>query len=345
MLRTPDEIRRLGGMDPDRLADAAAWLHGSDGRNFAAVVVRHGRIVLEVERGNSARTDTRRVASVSKAICSTVLAIASELSLAGRTPRRMTFDDPAFNFIPWARPLSDPRKAEITVRQLFNTTSGLCPESTGARNDGTWDYILGHTGDPRTEQLAFAPGTASGYTTHALHHAALVCENVTGMPYDRFTIEHLFKPLGIEAWWFQYYESAKLGRHPSHGLGLPARELARIAYCLLRGGRWGEHQVVPAWFVAETATPTHALSGSLELRSQRDAQQFSHAWERPTSLGTTPDPWSAKIPGDARFKRGSGGQVIAFIPSLDLVVARQTGGSGAWACEEFLGRVCEAVVR
>src|SRR5262249_44312893 len=164
-------------------------------RDFAAVVIRHGCIALEVERKNSAKTDARRVASVSKAICATVLAIASEQSQKGLTPKKMRFDDLAFQFIPWAEPLSDPRKSRITVRQLLNHTSGLCPEATGAPNEGTWEYVLGHSGDPRTERLAFDPGTACGYSTHALHHAALVCENVTGKPYDQYAIEALFKPL------------------------------------------------------------------------------------------------------------------------------------------------------
>jgi CubicO group peptidase (beta-lactamase class C family) len=115
----------------------------------------------------------------------------------------MTFDDGVFDFIPWAQPLSDPRKAQITIKQLLNHTSGICPEATGAPNDGSWDCILGHTGDPRTEELAFDPGAGCGYSTHALDHAALVCENVTGKPYDQFAIEALFKPLGIEHWWFQ----------------------------------------------------------------------------------------------------------------------------------------------
>ena len=44
----------------------------------------------------------------------------------------MSLDDPAFDFIPWAQPLSDPRKAKITVKQLLNHTSGLTPEATGA---------------------------------------------------------------------------------------------------------------------------------------------------------------------------------------------------------------------
>src|SRR5262245_20938350 len=107
-LETRDDLAGIGGVNPDKLGELKEWLLQSDDRNFAAIVVRHGYIVLEVERGNSARTDSRRVASVSKAVCATVLAIASEQSQKGLTPRRMSFDDFAFDFIPWAQPLSDP---------------------------------------------------------------------------------------------------------------------------------------------------------------------------------------------------------------------------------------------
>ena len=340
-LEDPREIRRVAGMDPAKLRELDRWLRDSDRRNFAAVVIRRGHIVLEVERGNDAKTDARRVASVSKAVCATVLAIASDLSQQGKTPRRMTFDDPAFQFIPWAEPLSDPRKSKITVKQLFNHTSGLCPEATGARNEGTWEYILGHTGDERTAKLAFDPGTACGYSTHALHHAALVCETVTGKPYDEFAVEALFQPLGIGRWTFLHFDGdAKHGRHASHSLGLPARELARIGYCMLREGRWGDRQVVPRWFVAETAAPTHGVTGP-ELRFMINAQVFSHGWELPARLDGER---GRGLPADARYKPGSGGQLVAFVPSLDLVIARQTGGSGEWAYDEFLRRACAAVV-
>ena len=152
-------------------------------------------------------------------------------------PRKMTFDDHAFDFIPWAWPLSDPRKAAITVKQLLNHTSGICPEALGAPNDGSWEFILGHSGDARTAKLAFDPGTACGYSTHALTHAALVCETVTGKPYDQFAIEALFKPLGIEHWWFQYYDGGpNYGRHPSHTHG---HARARPGpYRVLYGPRW-----------------------------------------------------------------------------------------------------------
>jgi CubicO group peptidase (beta-lactamase class C family) len=344
-LEKPEDIRRIAGMDLDKLADLKQWLLDSDKRSFAAVVIRRGHIVLEVERGNSAKTDSRRVASVSKAICATVLAIASEQSQQGTTPKRMKFNDPAFQFIPSAQPLSDPRKERITVKQLLNHTSGICPEATGAPNDGTWEYILGHSGDARTTKLAFEPGAGCGYSTHALAHASLVCETVTGKPYDRFAIEALFKPIGIEHWWFQFYDGGeKHGRHPSHGMGMPARDLARIGYCMLRGGRWNERQVIPKWFVDETAAPTHDVK-TPELRWKLNPQIFSHGWELPGRLTGENGRSGAGIPADARAKPGSGGQYIAFVPSLDLVVTRQTGSSGEWQFEEYLRRACAAVLK
>jgi CubicO group peptidase (beta-lactamase class C family) len=343
-LSTSDEIRRIAGADPDKLDALREWLLASDDRDFAAVVIANGYIVLEVERGNSAKTDSRRVASVSKAICATVLAIASEQSQKGVTTTKMKFDDIAFDYIPWAKPLSDPRKAQITVKQLLNHTSGICPESTGAPNDGTWEYILGHTGDERTAKLAFDPGTGCGYSTHAFAHAALVCETVTGKPYDQFAIESLLKPLGIEHWWFQFYDGGeRYGRHPSHGLGMPARDLARIAYCMLRGGKWRERQIIPTWFIDETAAPTHDVE-TPELRWKLNPKIFSHAWELPSRHSGPSGRSGAGIPDDARAKPGSGGQFIAFVPSLDLVVTRQTGSSGQWQYEEYLGRACAAIL-
>ena len=340
-LDDPDDIRRLAGMDPARLENLKQWLLQSDDRPFAAVVIRKGYIVLEVARDHSSITNTKDVKSCAKAICATVLAIASDESLKGHTPRRMTFDDPAFDFIPWAQPLSDPRKAQIKVKQLLNHTSGITPEGYGIANAQKWEYILGHGGDGRTAKLFFDPGTTLEYSTHGLYHAALVCENVTGQPYDQYCIEQLLKPLGIERWWFQILQGdAQHGNHASHTLGLPAREMARIAYCMLHEGRWGGRQIVPRWFVEQTAAPTHSVTGVTKKSFGRDARSWSHGWELPALEGGEQ---ASDIPLDARYKPGSGGQLICFIPSLDLVITRQTGKSGDWAYEDYVRRAAAAV--
>lgn len=104
-----------------------------------------------------------------------------------------------------------------------------------------------------------------------------------------FAIEALFKPIGVEHWTFEYFDGGgpdgdkRYGRHPSHGLGMPARDLARIAYCMLHNGRWRDKQVVPQWFVEETAAPTHDVK-TPELRFNRVAESFSHGWELPARL-------------------------------------------------------------
>jgi CubicO group peptidase (beta-lactamase class C family) len=330
------DIQALAGMDPAKLASLREWLHASDRRDFAAVVIRRGYVVLETERNSSSVNATGNIKSCAKAICATVAGIASERSRQGLTPRKMTFGDAAFDFIPQAEPLSDLRKGKIAVRQLLNHTSGIAPEATGARNQGPWEYVLGHSGDPKTAQLAFDPGTDLGYSTHAFYHTALLIEHVTGMQYDQWTVETLFKPLGIEKWWFEFFDGGeKYGRHATHALGLPAREMARIAYSMLRAGRWNDRQVIPAWFIAETSEPTHSVKGIKSFG--RDAESFSHGWELPGRC-------APGIPKDARSKSGSGGQLIAFVPSLDLVVVRQTGGSGTWEYEEYLRRACDAVM-
>ena len=341
-LEDPQEIRRLGGMDPAKLGELKQWLLNSDDRPFAAVVIRNGYIVLEVERDPSSVTNTENVKSCAKAICATVLAIASEESQRGHLPRRMSFDDPAFDYIPWAQPLSDPRKAQIKVKQLLNHTSGITPEGYGIANRQKWEYILGHGGDGRTAKLFFDPGTTLEYSTHGLYHAALVCENVTGKRYDQYAIEALLKPLGIEKWWFEIIEGdEKHGSHASHTAGFPAREMARIAYCMLRDGRWGDRQVVPRWFVEQTAAPTHSVTGVTKKSFGRDARSWSHGWELPALEGGQQ---GEGIPLDARFKPGSGGQLISFVPSLDLVLTRQTGKSGEWRYEEYVRRAEAAVL-
>ena len=123
---------------------------------------------------------------------------------------------------------------------------------------------------------------------------------------------------------------------------MPARDLARIAYCMAHGGRWGERQVIPKWFVDETAAPTHDVK-TPELRWKLNPETFSHGWELPARLTGADGRSGTGIPADARYKPGSGGQLIAFVPSLDLVITRQTGVSGQWQYDEYLRRACGAV--
>jgi hypothetical protein len=76
------------------------------------------------------------------------------------------------------------------------------------------------------------------------------------------------------------------------------------------------------------------------MRFKFDAQTFSHGWEIPALRGGET---ARGIPREARWKPGSGGQLLAFVPGFDLVIARQTGSSGDWPYDEFLRKACAAV--
>ena len=99
--------------------------------------------------------------------------------------------------------------------------------------------------------------------------------------------------------------------------------------------------MIPPWFVEQTAAPTHTVKGP-EMRFKINAQTFSHGWQLPARLDGAA---GRGFPPDARYKPGSGGQLIAFVPSLDLVVTRQTGSSGGWEYEEYLRLACRAVLK
>ena len=94
-LEDPEEIRRLAGMDPARLDSLKQWLLDSDDRPFAAVVIRNGYIVLEVEREPGDSTSTGDVKSCAKAIC------AGHVRLCFPKEREI---DRASNELDWGRP-------------------------------------------------------------------------------------------------------------------------------------------------------------------------------------------------------------------------------------------------
>jgi len=81
-----------------------------------------------------------------------------------------------------------------------------------------------------------------------------------------------------------------------------------------------------------------------EMRWQLNPQVFTHGWQLPALHFEKGNLSGKGIPSDARYKPGSGGQLIAFVPSLDLVITRQTGSSGDWQYEECLRRACQTVL-
>ncbi|HEY3392888.1 MAG TPA: serine hydrolase, partial [Lacipirellulaceae bacterium] len=103
------------GFSAQRLDELQKGL--ADRRTKALLIIRNDRIVCEWYAAGHGKTKPHYTASMAKALIGGVaLAVAIE-------DGRIALDDPVSKFVPQWR--DDPRKSQLTVRQLGSHTSGL----------------------------------------------------------------------------------------------------------------------------------------------------------------------------------------------------------------------------
>jgi CubicO group peptidase (beta-lactamase class C family) len=139
-------------MDParlDRMQEAQELVHGGD--SWAMTIIRHGYLVRECLTFNVLVPTRFDIWSGTKSFTGTAWGLLLDDSRQGRLPQRqqVDLDTPAYTCIPEGYPLSDPRKEEVTIRQLLSMTSGIPGEDSGLRGlptatgDGPFEHALG----------------------------------------------------------------------------------------------------------------------------------------------------------------------------------------------------------
>jgi CubicO group peptidase (beta-lactamase class C family) len=140
------------------------------------------------------------------------------------------------------------------------------------------------------------PGMRFNYCTGCSHLLTAIVEQATGMGALDFARQALFEPLGFES--IEWQTDAQGIPVGGWGLQLTPREMARLGYLYLRGGRWKDQQVVSTQWVQVATTDQVAAEPGFGYGYQW--------WVRPS------------IQGYAAI--GRGGQMVAVIPGKDLVV-------------------------
>lgn len=311
------------GMDPKVLAvlDTNVAYHP---QLRSLLVVRHGYLVYERYWNGDAGTG-QEVFSVTKSFTSALVGIA--LRDHHLKSLNQTVGELLAAHLP---PKADPRLAKVTVQQLLTMRSGLACDFGGPDCDGDLTYRLYDSRDWVRHILArkpvTKPGTTFAYSNASSHLLSAIVADTTGQTTLAFARAKLFAPLGIHTEHaFQpvgaafptppeerAYERAKVawvtdpqGYHSGFaGLQLPARDLAKLGYLYLNGGRWDGVQVVPAGYVrASTQRQSHPPPGAAPLDG------YGYQW------------WVTSEHGHPSFVAvGYGGQFIQVIPDLDLVV-------------------------
>lgn len=335
----PDELRSAG-FDPG-LLEQARERNAAFGVVSHVVVIRHGKIVAEWFENHACSSTRFDVWSCTKSLTSTAYGI-----WLSQADCPVTLDTPVYELVPEGQPLTDPRKERITLRHLLTMTSGIPGHRSGieaiptATGVGTFEAALGHapcrhwawTHDRWASKLVFDPGEGWEYSDPAMAHLSLAFVNTTGVELADFAREHLLEPIGIERLsWDAHGGGGNLGPHtnPESGAHVGARELARLGYLMLNGGRWRDRQVVPADWVGLATRP-----------SQEHNPSYGYNWW----LNNDGSTWFPGVPHDAFAALGFCSNGLYVVPSLDLVVVRLGAGPLEWEERLFLSRVCRAVV-
>ncbi|MEW6746231.1 MAG: serine hydrolase [Planctomycetota bacterium] len=274
------------------------------------IVVRNGRLVLDVPFYPFRSGVVHALHSVTKSVVSVLIGIAiDEGAIAG-------VGAPLVEFFPdrevIRRETGDGSKGEpgevITLEHVLAMTSGFEWAETSlpyadSRNMATrmmrsGDWVAFALQRPRRHD----PGTVFNYNSGGSHLLVAVLRNATREEPLAFARKHLFEPLGISAvHWMGDPSGLPSG---GNGLFMLPRDLAKIGWLYLQAGEWEGRQIVSADWTQASTRPRVATDNLL-------FPAFGYHW------------WVGE---DGSFAgMGLGGQFLFVVPHRRMVVVVTAG--------------------
>ena len=238
-------------------AREAVWnvITSGKGSSATVAVMDGGKIVYsegfgaaERKTGKSVDRSTRfNIGSTSKMFVATAILLLAD-------DGKVSLDEPVVKYIPEFE-MKDQRYRDITVRMLFNHSSGL-PGST---------FLFGYEpeGDPHKEflqrmkgsNLKHDPGAVGIYCNDGFTLAEMIVERVSGEKFIDFLRERVFRPLGMKdtdtsigetGGNISHFYDPETGKkyppevilvHAAGGLSSTAEDLCRFADSFCPGGK------------------------------------------------------------------------------------------------------------
>jgi CubicO group peptidase (beta-lactamase class C family) len=242
-------VAQTGGVDWDKLKEAWDFAAQADGVT-GLLVIRHGQIVGEWYKDGD-RDTTYNIYSSSKSYTSLAYGLLLADSEAGKLPggKKLTLDTKVCNeeWLPESLPLPDPRKADITVRNLLNMASGLGEEAV-PEGANAFEWALGHDDKSPFAKLKADPGKEFHYSNAGVAHLVLVFQRATGKDLFPFLKERILDPIGMEKVTWKQIGGGKIGPFSQgfSGVTTTPREHARFLWLALHKGEWAGKRLAPA---------------------------------------------------------------------------------------------------
>jgi len=261
------------------------------------LVVRRGLLVAERYYAGASAAELQPVNSIAKSVSSMLVGQALQRgTLPGLSaPLRQLLPE-SISQVPASA------AAEVTLEQVLTGRTGLVYDWV------TGDPALRNAPDPVRFALSLPMATASpkawNYNDAAVGLIGPVLARAEGLDLAALASRDLFAPLGIER--FSWRRDRQ--DHPTAygGLALRARDLMKLAWTMLDGGRWQGLQVLPvAW-----ATDSIRSRGAASWRFANISNVgYGCLW------------FTGVLHGKAvAWGLGYGGQVLMLVPELRLAV-------------------------
>jgi CubicO group peptidase (beta-lactamase class C family) len=293
------------GLDPMLVADLYLDATGLS-TLYGLLVIKNGHLIAEGYFNGAAVDQKALLQSATKSYTSALVGIALDQGCLSSVDQKMMEFFPEF-----AAQITDPRKEQITIRDMLQMRAGYPWEET---DPALWEALL--TGNLLPLIVDFPlisdPGTEFHYSNLTSHWLGVIVARACETDLKSFAQEHLFSPIDAEVGeWIQDRDGYYIGLAE---LRFTARDAAKFALLYLNDGEYEGNRVVSADWVRESLqsysegiTEGGILSGEVG-RYFRDIG-YGYQW------------WSASA-GDHHFDFawGHGGQLIVLLDELDMIV-------------------------
>ena len=268
---------------------------------FSLLVVKNGKLIAEGYFNDGAIDQKDLLQSVTKSINSACMGKAIDLGLVSGVNAKM------LDFFPdIADEISDPRKKEITVRQMLQMRAGFPWEESA---EYYWDAMLSGYYIPLIESfpLVYDPGNGFYYSNLTADWLGIIVDRQSGMNLKAFAQHYIFDPLGIVAG--DWRTDADGHNNGAGDLHLSARDAAKFGLMYLNDGVWEGERILPAQWVEDSHRIYTEDAWKIRVGSNFKEIGYGYQW------------WSVTA-GNYQYNLawGHGGQQIALVHDLDMVI-------------------------
>jgi CubicO group peptidase (beta-lactamase class C family) len=308
------------GLDPQRVAEL--YYNASRLETVYSLLVFKNEYLVAEDYFHIGSPDLQvNIHSVTKSIASALVGLALEERCLTSLDQKMV------EFFPeLADQITDPRKQQITIREMLEMRAGYPWEEATA--EGTDLLFSGFRVSNLVDvPLAYDPGTDSAYSNLTAHLLGIIVARACGKDLRTFAEEHLFSPLGITpGFWQKGWDGNYLG---FSDIDLSSTDLAKFGWMYLNGGTYDGVQIVPSDWVRDSLRIYSEGTWTIRVGPNWADNGSGYLW------------WSV-LAGNYRYNLawGHGGQQIALIEPLDMMIVLLADplhlqhGGGPWKIEK-----------